>query len=208
MAPLGALSQAWVSAEAFSPLGWQMRGLWRFGGLWVALSEGSVHMDQAPWRLKRRPTSMSDLGQGWSVRRLSRFTGTLRPPISQQLAASGAKSGGGLRGNTTDRSDAVLQLRAVDQPGGDRRLSGASGVWRSSWPDAPAARIDRDLHPRRRGEIRTSVEWLAHFICAGAALIVADPQGSGSTNHRRPLPMVGRTYPSLSGLAARCTRIR
>jgi hypothetical protein len=95
MAPVGALSQAWVSAEAFSPLGWQMRGLWRFGGLWVALSEGSVHMDQAPWRLKRRPTSMSDLGQGWSVRRLSRFTGTLGPPISQQLAASGAKSGGG-----------------------------------------------------------------------------------------------------------------
>lgn len=31
MAPLGALSQAWVSAEASLPLGWRIRGLWRFG---------------------------------------------------------------------------------------------------------------------------------------------------------------------------------
>ena len=40
MAPLGALSQAGVSAEASLPLGWQISGLWRFEGLWVALSEG------------------------------------------------------------------------------------------------------------------------------------------------------------------------
>jgi hypothetical protein len=40
MAPLGALSQAWVSAEASLPLGWQISGLWRFDDLWVALSEG------------------------------------------------------------------------------------------------------------------------------------------------------------------------
>jgi hypothetical protein len=39
MAPRGALSQAWVSAEASLPLGWHIRGLWRFEGLWVALSE-------------------------------------------------------------------------------------------------------------------------------------------------------------------------
>jgi hypothetical protein len=45
MAPLGALSQAWVSAEASLPLGWQIRGLWRFDGLWVALSEGPTFDD-------------------------------------------------------------------------------------------------------------------------------------------------------------------
>jgi hypothetical protein len=30
MAPLGALSQAWTSAEASLPLGWQLSGLYRF----------------------------------------------------------------------------------------------------------------------------------------------------------------------------------
>jgi hypothetical protein len=40
MAPLGALSQAWVSAEASLPLGWQIGGLRRFDDLWIALSEG------------------------------------------------------------------------------------------------------------------------------------------------------------------------
>jgi hypothetical protein len=64
MAPLGALSQAWVSAEASLPLGWQMSGLWRFGELWVALSEGPApddclsgcgqHADQALRRLADR----------------------------------------------------------------------------------------------------------------------------------------------------------
>ena len=39
-APLGALSQAWVSAEASLPFGWEIGGLWRFGDEWVALSEG------------------------------------------------------------------------------------------------------------------------------------------------------------------------
>ena len=40
MAPLGALSQAWVSAEASLPRGWEIAGLWRFGDEWIALSEG------------------------------------------------------------------------------------------------------------------------------------------------------------------------
>jgi hypothetical protein len=40
MAPLGALSQAWVSAQASLPRGWQISGLWRFGETWIALSEG------------------------------------------------------------------------------------------------------------------------------------------------------------------------
>jgi hypothetical protein len=29
MAPLGALSQAWTTAETSLPLGWQISGLWR-----------------------------------------------------------------------------------------------------------------------------------------------------------------------------------
>jgi hypothetical protein len=40
MAPLGALSRAWVSAEASLPLGWQIRGLWRFDDEWISLAEG------------------------------------------------------------------------------------------------------------------------------------------------------------------------
>jgi hypothetical protein len=39
MAPLGALSQAWVSAEASLPRG-GIAGVWRFGEAWIALSEG------------------------------------------------------------------------------------------------------------------------------------------------------------------------
>ena len=42
MAPLGAFSQSWVSAEASLPLGWEISGLWRFEGLWVALAEGAT----------------------------------------------------------------------------------------------------------------------------------------------------------------------
>ena len=45
MAPLGALSQAWVNAEASLPLGWQIRGLSRFDDLWIALSEGPTFDD-------------------------------------------------------------------------------------------------------------------------------------------------------------------
>ena len=40
MSPLGALSQAWVSAEASLPRGWEIAGVWRFGEEWIALSEG------------------------------------------------------------------------------------------------------------------------------------------------------------------------
>jgi len=40
MTSLGALSQAWIAAEASLPLGWQLTGLMRFGGEWVAFSEG------------------------------------------------------------------------------------------------------------------------------------------------------------------------
>ena len=40
MSSLGALSQAWTSAEASLPLGWQLSGLYRFDELWVGLAEG------------------------------------------------------------------------------------------------------------------------------------------------------------------------
>lgn len=36
MAPLGALSRAWVLAEASKPLDWSISGIYRFGELWVA----------------------------------------------------------------------------------------------------------------------------------------------------------------------------
>jgi hypothetical protein len=45
VAPLGALSQAWTSAEASLPLGWQISGLWRFNEVWIALSEGPAFDD-------------------------------------------------------------------------------------------------------------------------------------------------------------------
>jgi hypothetical protein len=47
VAPLGALSQAWTSAEASMPLGWWMNGLYRFDELWVALAEGQAFDDYA-----------------------------------------------------------------------------------------------------------------------------------------------------------------
>jgi hypothetical protein len=40
VASLGALSQAWVSAEASRPRDWQVTGLWRFGDVWSAIAEG------------------------------------------------------------------------------------------------------------------------------------------------------------------------
>ena len=47
MAPLGALSQAWVSASASLPLDWQIVGLWRFGETWISLAEGPGFEDYA-----------------------------------------------------------------------------------------------------------------------------------------------------------------
>ena len=47
MAPLGALSQAWTSAEASLPLGWQISGLYRFEDLWIGLAEGPAFDDYA-----------------------------------------------------------------------------------------------------------------------------------------------------------------
>ena len=47
MAPLGALSQAMVSAEASLPLDWQIERLWRFREVWVSLAEGPGFDDYA-----------------------------------------------------------------------------------------------------------------------------------------------------------------
>lgn len=47
MSGLGALSQAWISAEASLPLGWQLSGLYRFDELWVVLAEGDAFDDYA-----------------------------------------------------------------------------------------------------------------------------------------------------------------
>ena len=61
MPPLGALSQAWVSAEASLSLGWQLSGIYRYDELWVALggwpaydhhaSGSGQHAEQALRRL-------------------------------------------------------------------------------------------------------------------------------------------------------------
>jgi hypothetical protein len=45
VAALGALSQAWTSAEASLPLGWRRSGLYRFEELWGALAEGDAFDD-------------------------------------------------------------------------------------------------------------------------------------------------------------------
>jgi hypothetical protein len=45
MAALGALSQAWTSAEASLPLGWRVTGLYRFDELWIGLAEGPAFED-------------------------------------------------------------------------------------------------------------------------------------------------------------------
>ena len=47
MSALGALSQAWTSAEASLPLGWRLSGLYRFDELWVPLAEGDAFDDYA-----------------------------------------------------------------------------------------------------------------------------------------------------------------
>ena len=45
MSTLGPLSQAWTSAEASLPLGWQLSGLYRFDDLWIDLGEGPAFDD-------------------------------------------------------------------------------------------------------------------------------------------------------------------
>jgi hypothetical protein len=45
MAALGALSQAWTSAEAALPLNWRVRGLYRFEDTWIGLAEGPAFED-------------------------------------------------------------------------------------------------------------------------------------------------------------------
>ena len=47
MASLGALTQAWTSAEASLPLNWRVTGLYRFGDPWVGLAEGPEFDDYA-----------------------------------------------------------------------------------------------------------------------------------------------------------------
>jgi hypothetical protein len=47
VSPLGALSQAWTSAEASLPLGWRLSGLHRFEDLWIGPAEGPAFEDCA-----------------------------------------------------------------------------------------------------------------------------------------------------------------
>jgi len=45
MTTLGVLTQSWIAVGASLPLGWQLTGLMRFGGEWVASSEGPTADD-------------------------------------------------------------------------------------------------------------------------------------------------------------------
>jgi hypothetical protein len=47
MSSLGALSQAWVTAEASLPLGWRLTGVMMFGDEWIAFSNGDT-LDDRP----------------------------------------------------------------------------------------------------------------------------------------------------------------
>jgi hypothetical protein len=47
VAPLGARSQAWTSAEASLPLGRRTNGLYRFDDLWIGLAEAPAFEDYA-----------------------------------------------------------------------------------------------------------------------------------------------------------------
>jgi hypothetical protein len=69
MAPLGALSQAWVSAEAALPLGWRTSGLWRFGELWVALAEGPESDDYLSGTGQHAEQALRRLSDGLRERR-------------------------------------------------------------------------------------------------------------------------------------------
>jgi len=76
MTTLGALSQARTNAEASLPLGRQLTGLMRFGGEWVAFSEGPGETDHleasgtcAYVALKRLSTACGS-GEGRRRRRL------------------------------------------------------------------------------------------------------------------------------------------
>jgi hypothetical protein len=45
VAAVGALSQAWTSAEASLPLGWRVSGLYHFEDAWIGLAEGPAFED-------------------------------------------------------------------------------------------------------------------------------------------------------------------
>jgi hypothetical protein len=73
MAALGALSQAWTSAEAALPLGWRLSGLYRFEDTWIELAGGPAFEDYA---------SGSGLYAEQTLRRLSDRLREQRGPAS------------------------------------------------------------------------------------------------------------------------------
>jgi hypothetical protein len=73
MTALGALSQAWATAEAVRPLDWRLSGLYRFEDPWVRLAEGPAFEDYA---------SGSGLYAQHSLGRLSDRLRERRGPVS------------------------------------------------------------------------------------------------------------------------------
>jgi hypothetical protein len=115
MAPLGALSQAWVSAQSVAAARLTDQGLWRFGDVWVALSEGPSFDDdlsgsgqfdyQALQRLADAPLSSLRVGARNSP----------APILSAATRGYGGKRKD--RGRGTDCGLGGLSVRAGAAPG-------------------------------------------------------------------------------------------
>ena len=95
MAALGALSQAWTSAEAALPLGWRMSGLYRFDELWVGLagrpefddyaSDSGQYAEQALRRLADRLRERRGSTTGTTCARTTRSRWRRRGPPCWRL---------------------------------------------------------------------------------------------------------------------------
>ena len=66
---LGALSQAWTTAEAALPLGWRLSGLYRFDETWIALSEGPEFDDYLSGAGRYAEQALRRLGDHLRARR-------------------------------------------------------------------------------------------------------------------------------------------
>ena len=138
MAPLGALTQAWISAEAALPLGWQISGLWRFDELWVALSEGPAfddyasgtgqYADQAPRRLSDRLRERRGPTTGSVSRDCARRSGPYYGiHVASERTTHAARRGSDLikrylRANAAEDFSALEAMRHPD--------------WRELWPQS------------------------------------------------------------------------
>ena len=67
---VGALTMAWIAAEAARPLEWRLSGLFRFGDLWVALCEGPTFEDYSYGTGQYAEQALRRLAEAMRERRL------------------------------------------------------------------------------------------------------------------------------------------